>query len=131
MKTATKLAVLLSLGVLLPFAASAKTPEQAYLESFRQDPGVPVPVTVVSPSVESKYIGASVELEFVVDTTGKPSDLSVKSSTDATLAAAVVDAVKQWRFKPAIVDGAPVATKVVLPVKIIDGAPTAATYAMK
>jgi protein TonB len=131
MKTAIKLAVLLGVGVLVPFAASAKTAEQAYLESCRQDPGVPVPVTVVSPSVDSKYIGSSVELEFVVDATGKPSEVSVTSPTDATLATAVVDAVKQWRFKPATVDGAPVATKVVLPVKIIDGVPTVARYALK
>jgi protein TonB len=131
MKTATKLAVLLSLGVLAPVVAFATTAEQAYIESCRKDQGVPVPVTVVSPSVESKYIGISVELEFVVDATGKPADVSVKSITDEALATAVVDAVKQWRFKPAMVDGAPVATKVVLPVKIVDDVPSAASYAMK
>jgi protein TonB len=131
MKTATKLAVLLSLGVLVPFAASAKTPEQAYLETCRQDPGVPVPLTVVTPSVSAKYIGATVQIEFVVDTTGKPTDLSVNPSVDSALASQVVDAVKQWRFKPALVDGAPVAAKVVLPVKIIDESLSVAGYAMK
>ena len=131
MKTATKLAVLLSLGMLAVPFASAKTPEQAYLESCRQDPGVPVPVTVVSPTVPEQYIGSAVELEFVVDATGKPVDLSVKSSVDAALASAVVDAVKQWRFKPAMRDGSPVAAKVVLPVRIINQTPTVATYAMK
>lgn len=131
MKTATKLAILLSLGVLAVPFASAKTPEQAYLESCRKDPGVPVPVTVVSPTVGGQYIGSAVELEFVVDATGKPVDLSVKSPVDAALASAVVDAVKQWRFKPALRDGVPVAAKVVLPVRIIDETLTAAAYAMK
>jgi hypothetical protein len=36
---------------------------------------------------------------------------------------AVTAAVKQWRFKPAIADGKPVATKVSLPVKIVDDRP--------
>ncbi len=131
MKTATKLAILLSLGVLAVPFASAKTSEQAYLESCRKDAGVPVPVTVVSPTVSEQYVGSAVELKFVVDATGKPVDLSVKSPVDAALASAVVDAVKQWRFTPAMRDGEPVAAKVVLPVKIIDQKPTAATYAMK
>lgn len=131
MKTATKLVVLLSVVTLAAPFVSAKTPEQAYLESCRKDPGVPVPVTVVSPTVSEQYVGTAVEIEFVVDATGKPVDLSVKSRADETLVTAVVDAVKQWRFQPALRDGAPVAAKVVLPVKIIDQARSAATYAMK
>ena len=131
MKTAIKLVVLLSLGSLAAPFVSAKTPEQAYLESCRRDPGVPVPVAVVSPTVPEQYVGTAVEIEFVVDATGKPVDLNVKSPADETLTTAVVDAVKQWRFQPALRDGAPVAAKVVLPVKIIDQARSATTYAMK
>jgi protein TonB len=120
MKAVNKLAILLSLGALTAVVATAKTDEQAYLESCLKGPGVPVPIAVVSPSVGPEHAGATVQLEFTVDTTGKPADLSVKSSPDATLAVAVVDAVKRWKFKPAIRDGAPVATKVCLPVKIVD-----------
>ena len=131
MKAVSKLAVLLSLGALAPVIASAKTNEQAYLESCRKAPGVPVPVAVVSPSVGPEYAGATVQLEFTVDATGKPADFSVKSDSDNTLAVAVVDAVKQWRFKPAIRDGAPVATKVSLPVKIVDEYVLLNSYASK
>ena len=120
MKAVSKLAVMLSLGVLATVAASAKTDEQAYLELCLKGPGVPVPVAVVSPSVGPEHAGATVQLEFTVDATGKPTVLSVKSSPDRALSVAVVDAVKQWRFKPAIRDGAPVATKVSLPVKIVE-----------
>jgi protein TonB len=119
MKAVSKLAVLLSLAVLAPFA-SAKTDENAYLESCTKAPGVPVPVAVVTPTVGPEYQGAIVQLEFVVDVNGKPAQFSVKSSPDDALAAAVTDAVKQWRFKPAQADGKPVATKVLLPVKIVD-----------
>jgi protein TonB len=120
MKAVNKLAVLLSLAALTSVVASAKTDEQAYLESCLKGPGVPVPVAVVTPSVGPEYTGAVVQLEFLVDATGKPAEFSVKSDTDNMLAAAVVDAVKQWRFKPAMRNGAPVATKVSLPVKIVD-----------
>lgn len=120
MKVVNKLALVLSLGALTSAVAFAMTDEQAYLESCRKGSDVPVPVAVVSPSVSPGYAGTTVELEFTVDVTGKPADLSVKSTTDNTLAVAVMNAVKQWRFKPAQLNGVPVATKVVLPVKIVD-----------
>ena len=119
MKAVNKLAVLLSLGALVP-AAFATTDEQAYLESCRKAPGVPVPVSVVTPTVGREHNGGLVELEFIVDATGQPTAFSVKSSTDDVLATAVVHAVKQWKFKPVVKDGVPVATKVALPVKVVD-----------
>lgn len=122
MKAVRKLVVLLSVGILPMVVASPATSEEAYLESCRKDPGVPVPVTVVSPSVGPEYNGASVKLEFVVDAAGKPSEFSITSASDEVLATAVVKAVKQWRFLPAEVNGKPVATRVALPVKVIDPA---------
>ena len=120
MKAVNKLAVLFSLVALSSVAASAKTEEQTYLDSCRKEPGVPVPVAVVTPSVGAEYAGTTVQLEFVVDATGKPAEFNVKSETDSTLAAAVTDAVKQWRFKPAVSNGMAVATKVALPIRIVD-----------
>ena len=120
MKAVNKLAVLISMGALLASFASAKTDEQSYIETCRKDPGTPVPLAVVTPSVGPEYNGSTVQLEFIVDTTGKPAAFSVKSTPDDILAAAVMAAVKQWRFAPAEVDGKPVATKVLLPVKIVD-----------
>jgi hypothetical protein len=119
MKAVSKLAVLLSLAALTPFA-SAKSDEQAYIDSCVKTPNVPVPVSVVSPTVAPGYEGAIVTLEFVVDAMGKPVEFAVKNTPDDTLAMTVVDAVKQWRFKPAEADGKPVAIKCVLPVKIVD-----------
>jgi protein TonB len=122
MKNNNKLALLLSLGALLPFAASAKTLEQSYIESCRKGTDVPVPIAVVAPDVGSFDIGQSVQVEFVVDTTGHTSGISIKSSSDREFAEAVVDAVKQWRFTPAQHNGAPVATKVILPVRVVEAA---------
>jgi protein TonB len=123
MKAVRKLVVLLSMGALSVVAASASALEQAYLESCRKDPGVPVPVAVVSPTVGPEFGGGSVHLEFVVGVDGKPAEFSIKSATDDVLATEVIKAVKQWRFLPAELDGKPVATKVALPVKVVE--PTA------
>jgi len=122
MKNNNKLALLLSLGALLPFAASAKTLEQSYLESCRKGSDVPVPIAVVSPKVDGYDIGQSVQVEFVVDTTGHATGINNKSASDRAFAEAVVDAVKQWRFTPALHNGAPVATKVILPVRVVEAA---------
>jgi TonB family protein len=119
MKVANKLAVLISLGALLPFAVFAKTPEQTYLDASLKAPGVPVPVAVVSPSdVDAKYAGAQVQLAFTVDATGIPTNFSVVASPDAALAKVVMDAVSKWRFTPAQKNGAVIATRVVLPVRV-------------
>lgn len=120
MKAVNKLAVLFSLVALGSLSAWAKTEEQAYLESCRKDPGVPVPVAVVKPSVGAEYAGMTVQVEFLVDATGKPADLKLMSDTDYALSAAVTDAVRQWRFSPAINNGVPVATRVSLPIRIVD-----------
>ena len=119
MKVVTKLAVLLGVGALLPFAASAKSTEELYLENASKAPGVPVPVAVVSPTnVSTDYIGAKVDLAFTVDAQGKPIDFMIMASPDAVLAKTVMDAVSKWRFTPAQKNGTAVAKKVVLPVRI-------------
>jgi protein TonB len=129
MKNISKLALLLSLGALLPVAASAKTLEQSYIDSCRKGPGIPVPIAVVAPDVEGFDVGQAVQVEFVVDTTGRTSDVTIKSASDRDLAAAVVDAVKQWQFTPAQRNGAPVATKVILPVRVVAAGKTGDRFA--
>lgn len=132
MKAVSKLVVLLSMGLLTAAAASATTSwERAYLESCRKDPGVPVPYAIVSPDIGPEFHGGRVELEFLVDTKGKPAEFSVTYTSDDALAKAVVKAVKQWRFLPAESDGKPVATKVSLPVHIVDPVWAGATFAAK
>jgi periplasmic protein TonB len=127
MKNTNKLALLLSLGALLPVAASAMSLEQSYIESCRKGTDVPVPIAVVAPQVAGFDIGKTVKVEFVVDTTGNTTAVSVvstsginASSSDRDFAEVVVDAVKQWKFTPAQHNGAPVAMKVILPVRVIE-----------
>jgi TonB family protein len=120
MNTKSKLA--LSLGLLAaPLALLAKTPEKAYVESYHGRTDIPAPISVVTPEVDPRFAGQQVTLEFVVDTTGKPTSItSVTPGLDAELVAQVTSAVEQWKFSPAKVNGTPVAKKVLLPVNIVE-----------
>jgi len=131
MNTKSKLA--LSLGLLVvPLALMAKTPEKSYVESYRGRTDIPVPSAVVTPALDSRFAGQQVTLEFVVDATGKPTLFAPASpGVNAELVAALVEAVSPWKFSPALVDGLPVAKKVVLPVNIVDSSDKAAVVAMQ
>lgn len=131
MNTKSKLA--LSLGLLLaPLAlVAADATEKAYVESYRGRAGGPVPTTVITPEVSPRYVGTQVVLEFVVDATGTPTGIkSVTPGANAELVASVSEAVSQWKFSPALVDGRPVARKVALPVKIVANSYSATSYAL-
>jgi TonB family protein len=120
MKAVSKSAVILSVGLLGSVVAQAMTPEQFYISTCRKEPGVPVPIEVVSPRVGPQYEGTTVHLEFVVDEHGKPTEITVLSAQDFTVGMFVSQAVSQWQFKPAMAEGKPVPMKVELPVKIVD-----------
>jgi protein TonB len=42
---------------------------------------------------------------FVVDTTGRPSTITLKSASHAEFGQAAVDALRRWRFRPAEIGG--------------------------
>lgn len=129
MKHVNKLAVLLSLAALLSPALKAKSTEDTYLETCRKDAGVPIPTVVVAPLVPAGFGGQTVSFEFVVDTAGKASGFTAPSSADSELVSIVVDALKKWEFKPAVSNGVPVTTKVVLPIRIVDNSASAPRFA--
>ena len=130
MNTKSKLA--LSLGLLVaPLAlVAADATEKAYVESYRNRADGPVPTSVIKPEVSYRFAGKQVVLEFVVDATGKPTEIkSVTPEADAELVSTVAEAVAQWKFTPAFVDGKPVARKVALPVNIVANFDTATRFA--
>ena len=116
MNAVQKLVSMLSLGALVSTAVLAASAEESYLATVKVGPGVPIPVSVVAPDNTGVGHGSLAYLTFTVDEQGMPKDIVVKSTTSETLASHAVAAVAQWRFKPAIVDGQAVATKVQLPV---------------
>ncbi|PTY02466.1 hypothetical protein DB347_23985 [Opitutaceae bacterium EW11] len=103
----------------LPLLSSAATIEQDYVDSYRDaHRGNPVPVAVVAPWISSPKTG-EVDLEFVVDTQGRPKQITVKSASSSALISPVTAAVSEWKFIPAEKNGVPVERKVILPVRIV------------
>ena len=113
--------ILLSLvtaGLLSATAAHAAVSfEKAYVKSYSGRTDIPVPVSVVAPSITENYGESKVEVKFVVNEDGKISDIKVLKSVDSELASALTAAVSDWKFNPALKDGSPVARTVVLPFK--------------
>lgn len=121
MKNVHKL--ILATGVLAAqLAFGSETAEQAYVASYQGRTDLPVPVEVVKPVVPPLHGGRTVSVQCVVDESGTPRQVAVcdRDSVDRDLTMAVVAAVVQWRFQPLRRDGVAVATRVIIPFKIVD-----------
>ncbi|MFA5057103.1 MAG: TonB family protein [Opitutaceae bacterium] len=110
-----KLVSLLVLGAAAPLAFGM-TAAQTYIDSYHGRTDIPVPVKIVAPEADASLVGARVEVEFLVDGTGRPQQVHVLSATDDAFGMSVRNAVKQWKFEPARLNGTPVSKKVLLPV---------------
>lgn len=111
---------MLSLGTWIAVsAATAKSYEQRYVESFGARTDMPVPVKAIAPDVARVDSSVEIHVKFVVDTAGIPREISVADAGDASLEASLAKAVSQWRFRPLLKDGKAVTSKVMLPVRII------------
>lgn len=60
-------------------------------------------------SAKSAKIQGTVELEVRISKEGVPEDLRVVSSPSDDLAQSALDAVRQWRYRPTLLNGNPVA----------------------
>ncbi|AWI08950.1 energy transducer TonB [Ereboglobus luteus] len=126
MKTVNKLAAVLSLALVGAVSSSSvlraeATDPGAYIASYRSHkPEFPAPVRVVAPSsalLAGDENDGSVDVTFVVNAKGRPTAITVAYASDEALVGPVVEAVERWKFTPAIREGVPVATKVMLPVR--------------
>jgi TonB family protein len=111
---------MLSVGIwIAASAATAKTYEERYVESFATRTDMPVPVKAIAPEVPKEVESVEIEVKFVVDTAGVPREISVADSVDSALGESLVAAVGQWRFRPLLKDGKAVTAKMILPVRIV------------
>jgi protein TonB len=60
-------------------------------------------------------------VQAAIDTDGVPHEVKLVSG-DSRLTAAALDAVRQWRFKPAQLDGQAVETNIVIKIEFRQGA---------
>jgi TonB family protein len=110
---------------------SARTAEQAWVDSYQGRTDIPVPLSVVAPEVPSRHAGRVVEIEFVVNAAGRPEDMLLRSPASRDLEDSLRDAVAQWRFAPATRDGLPVARRVKVPFHIVDRDAVGSTFAAR
>ena len=68
------------------------------------------------PGLKAKGEDGSTKIRIVVDETGAVSEAEVVSATHPFFGMAAVDAVKQWKFRPARDESGPVSQTVVVPV---------------
>ena len=96
----------------------------AHVATLRISTGVIAPKLISTVQIESDYdatprgfnIDRKTVLEMTVDATGKPSDLKIIRSLGPVMDKNVLAAVKQYRFAPGTLDGAPAAVPVNLEV---------------
>ena len=86
--------------------------------AFRVGGGVSAPKAIYSPDPEyseearkAKYQGTCV-LWLVVGADGRPKDIKVQRTLGLGLDEKAIEAVKNWRFEPALKDGKPVAVQI-------------------
>jgi len=109
------------LGGVLSTSAFATTAEAhaqvAHAAAFE----APAVAKLVSPiGLSRRFEGATVTLSLTVDASGRPSDIKVMSQGDGAFTRSVVAAVSQWQFTPAKKNGVAVATKVMIPVELVE-----------
>lgn len=81
----------------------------------------PVPVRAVAPEfpyeMRREGVGGVVTILCVVDETGAVQQPEVQKATNDAFVKPAIDALKKWKFKPAIKDGVAVAQKVTIPIQ--------------
>ena len=85
----------------------------------------PVPVRTVAPEypVEMRRAGINgvVTVRVFIDEHGAVSSAEVVKSSATSFEQPAIAAVEKWKFKPATLDGKPVATKVIVPISFVAG----------
>jgi periplasmic protein TonB len=109
--------LLLTFGFAVQESEKATTlPQEAAIDI---GPGVSPPQAVFTPDPDyplsvrkgKHKIQGTCTLGLVVDERGLVRDVHVTHSLDKRLDQSAIDAIKQWRFKPAAKDGKPVAVR--------------------
>jgi protein TonB len=82
----------------------------------------PRPVHQVSPEHPAKgfRVSGTVLIGLIVSSKGEPGEVHVIRSLEKDVDQSAVDAVKQWRFEPAMKDGQPVAVRISVEIRFHD-----------
>jgi TonB family protein len=94
-----------------PTAPAAGTPQRIRVGGNVQPAKLIVQTKpVYPPELQRLGVEGSVAMRAVISATGEPANLEVVSTgVDSRLAQAALDAVRQWRYQPSLLNGLPVA----------------------
>lgn len=99
--------LLLGLALVSPVLAESKEP--------------PVPVRTVAPEYPSEMKRAGVPgvvtINCLIDEQGNVQEAKVAKSSDGIFEQPALEAIRKWKFKPAKLEGSPVAMRVSIPIK--------------
>ena len=98
------------------FAREVFTPPQGARDLSRCASRTTLPRAVHSEDPQKLKSGGVVDIQVVVGTDGRPRELKVVRSLDASSDAEAVRAVRNWRFEPAMCDGDPIERQIVVEV---------------
>ncbi len=108
--TIALMAGVLSLGLIHSAAASAEEKVAKPTLLQKVDPKYPA-------DAKSEKVQGTVKVQAIIDTQGNVAEATASESPDARLSQAAVDAVRQWKFKPAhTLAGKPVKAKTTITV---------------
>lgn len=100
---------LIGFALLVPAMADTKEP--------------PVPVRTVSPAYPDAMrrtgISGVVQVSCLIDERGQVLEAKIERSSEISFESPALVALKQWKFKPAKQDGAPIAMRVSIPIKFV------------
>ncbi len=98
------------------FTREVFTPPQGARDLSRCASRTTVPRAVHSEDPQRLKSGGVVDIQVVVGTDGRPRELKVVRSLDASSDAEALRAVRNWRFEPAMCDGDPMERQIVVEV---------------
>ena len=107
-------------GTGAPGAALGESPADAIFDIGQLDQRAR-PVRQVAPAYPStlrqRKVEGTVYVVFVVDTDGRVLEPKVEQATDEAFSGPALDAVRRWRFEPAMVRGEKVRSKMRVPIR--------------
>jgi protein TonB len=69
------------------------------------------------PGLKRDGVAGVVVVKVLIDETGAVAECKVSKSTNSEFDQPALEAVKKWKFKPALKDGAPVKAKLAIPIQ--------------
>lgn len=108
--------ILVMITTIMPFVVYGTNQESALKEE-------PTLVYYVTPQAEDASIGMVVKVLLTLSEEGLIDTVELQNYTAPGFAKSVVQAVKQWRFAPAIENGLAVKCRVLVPFRVVPSRP--------